>query len=190
MCNPFDLPRADAAFQHGFNRIYDYNLGANLRRIFLQHASLWTGVGPPFDTARAKTAKTIRDFDDAITRVSFGFPSVDAYYAASSSALAIPKVRVPLLCLQAEDDPIAPIEGTPRTAIEANPATILAVTRRGGHLGWCSGSGGPTAAPWCDGPAIQFLYSALLELYRDGVLPPRDGARAAREREEKVAAWS
>lgn len=28
----------------------------------------------------AANCKTIRDFDDAITRVSFGWPSVDAYY--------------------------------------------------------------------------------------------------------------
>lgn len=190
MCNPFDLVLADAAFQKGFNRIYDFNLATNLRRIFVQNAHLWTDAKPPFDPARAATGKTIRDFDDAITRVSFGFPSVDAYYAASGSALAIPKVRVPLLCLQAADDPIAPIAGAPVDAIQANPSTILAVTRRGGHLGWCSGPAGPTGAPWCDAPAIQFLYSALLELWRDGVLPARSAARAAQEREEKVAAWS
>ena len=108
MCNPFDLPLADAAFAKGFNRIYDANLAKGLRTIFQQHASLWTDAKPPFDPARAAAAATIRDFDDAVTRVSFGFASVDAYYAASSSARAIPRVRVPLLCLQAADDPIAP----------------------------------------------------------------------------------
>ena len=186
MCNPFDLPLADKAFAVGFNKIYDWNLAASLRSIFTQHAALWTDAKPPFDPARAAAARTIRDFDDAITRVSFGFDSVDAYYAAASSARAVPRVAVPLLCLQAADDPIAPAAGIPRDALDANPATLLAVTARGGHLGWCGGPGGPTGAPWCDAPAIQFLYSALLELYRDGVLPPRTAERAGAERREAL----
>lgn len=43
------------------------------------------------------------------TRVA-GWPSVDAYYAGSSSARRIPEVKIPLLCIQALDDPIAPKE--------------------------------------------------------------------------------
>ena len=37
-----------------------------------------------------------------------GWSSVDQYYASSSSSLSVPHIRVPLLCLQALDDPIAP----------------------------------------------------------------------------------
>jgi hypothetical protein len=40
---------------------------------------------------------------------------------------------------QARDDPIAPYEGIPFEALEANPNCILVVTPTGGHLGWCSG---------------------------------------------------
>lgn len=47
-----------------------------------------------------------------------GWPSVDAYYAGSSSSLSIPKVAVPLLCLSALDDPIAPKEAIPYKAIQ------------------------------------------------------------------------
>lgn len=60
---------------------------------------------------------------------------MDAYYAGSSSALSFPNVAVPLLCIQAADDPIAPEAAIPYKAIEENPNCILAVTPYGGHLG-------------------------------------------------------
>ena len=67
---------------------------------------------------------------------------MDAYYAGSSSSLSIPHVRVPLLIIQAADDPIAPVEAIPFEAIQANPESLLVVTPSGGHLGWCSGPTG------------------------------------------------
>jgi len=39
-----DLTISDANFQKGFNRIYDYNLAAALRRIMGDHGSLWNRV--------------------------------------------------------------------------------------------------------------------------------------------------
>lgn len=64
---------------------------------------------------------------------------MDAYYAGSSSALSIPAVAVPLLCIQAADDPIAPEAAIPYKAIEENHNCILAVTPYGGHLGCAAG---------------------------------------------------
>jgi len=90
-------------------------------------------------------------------RVSFGWPSVDAYYAGSSSSLSVPNVAVPLLVIQAEDDPIAPVEAIPTDALRQNPNCILVVTPSGGHLGWCSGETGVRGAPWSDGAIVQYL---------------------------------
>lgn len=44
--------------------------------------------------------KTVKDFDEHITRHSFGWPSVEAYYAGSSSSLSVPVIKVPTLCIQ------------------------------------------------------------------------------------------
>ena len=75
-----------------------------------------------------------------------GFPSVDAYYAGSSSSLSIPSVTIPLLCVQAANDPISPQEAIPFDAIAANPNTALVLTPSGGHLGWTGGRDGPFGA--------------------------------------------
>ena len=53
-----------------------------------------------FDVDRAVNCTDIRAFDDAITRISFGFDTVDDYYATCSSANKIHRVCIPLLCIQ------------------------------------------------------------------------------------------
>eukprot|EP00884_Botryococcus_braunii_P020406 jgi/Botrbrau1/7049/Bobra.0165s0072.1 len=177
---------SDKNFQVGFNRIYDRNLANSLRRIYSRHAHLFDGIGGEYQPELAATCRTIREFDDAITRVSFGWPSVDAYYAGSGSAAAVPNVAIPLLCIQAEDDPIAPRAAIPYEALESNPNCILVTTPGGGHLGWCAGSGGPFGAPWCDAPTVEFLNSALLELYRMGAVQSGTVRRASAAPNDEV----
>jgi predicted alpha/beta-fold hydrolase len=113
---------------------------------------------------KALKAKTIREFDDAITRISFDWPSVDEYYAKSSSSLSVPDIRVPTLVIQADDDPIAPIHATPCQHLEANENCILVVTPTGGHLGWCSGDNGIFDAPWTDMALMQYFGAVQMLL--------------------------
>lgn len=165
LCNPFDLPLSDRNFQKGFNRVYDWNLARALNRIYSAHHHLFEAEaaapgGRPYRPDIAIKASTIRAFDDSITRVSFGWPDVDAYYAGSSSSLSIPDVKVPLLVLQAADDPIAPQEAIPFKALEANPNCLLVLTPTGGHLGWCGGRDGVTGAPWSDAAVAEFFTAA------------------------------
>jgi predicted alpha/beta-fold hydrolase len=164
LCNPFDLTLSNAHLKRGFfGRLYDANLAASLKRIFARHAAV-------FDEARAAGAlpagvlpervpevRTIADFDAWVTAPTFGWPSVARYYAASSSSLAVPRVRVPLLCVQAADDPIAPEHAIPRAALAANPRCALVVTRTGGHLGWVTAEEGVRGAPWTDGVVADWL---------------------------------
>ena len=71
----------DENFKKGFNRVYDSNLAKGLKRIYKSHEHLFEGIQGDYQLDLAANCRTIRDFDDAITRVSFGWPSVDAYYA-------------------------------------------------------------------------------------------------------------
>ena len=97
-----------------------------------------------------------------------GWPSVDAYYAGSSSAKRIPNVAIPLLCIQALDDPIAPKEAIPYEALKANPNCVLVTTPCGGHLGWASGPGAPFGSPWTDAAVMEWLGAAHEELGKRG----------------------
>lgn len=157
LCNPFDLVLADINFHQGFNNIYDKSLASALQKIFKKHAKLFEGIGGEYNIEKAANPKTVRDFDEGITRVSFGFKTVDEYYDFSSSSRSIKDVRIPLLCVQAEDDPIAPAAGIPRADIEANKNCALVVTPGGGHLGWIAGGEAPLGAPWTDPLVMDYL---------------------------------
>lgn len=164
MCNPFDLNKCDENLQSGFfGKIYSKSMANNMRTLFEPHKHLFQGLRE-YEPALVRKARTVRDFDEAITRVTFGFESVDAYYNASGSKHKIADVRVPLLCVQAKDDPIASIEAIPREAIEINENVILLETETGGHLGWTAGSEAPWGAPWPDQVAMEFFDSILLDL--------------------------
>jgi predicted alpha/beta-fold hydrolase len=71
-----------------------------------------------YNIPKAANARSVRDFDEGLTRVSFGFKSVDDYYSNSSSSDSIKNVSIPLLCIQADNDPIAPSRGIPREDIK------------------------------------------------------------------------
>ena len=133
-------------------------MAKNMRKLFAPHAHLFAGL-PGYDRALVENARTVRDFDEAVTRVTFGFPSVDAYYDASSSRRLIGDVRVPLLVIQAEDDPIAVREAVPRETIAnmKHGNVLLVETSGGGHLGWSAGKEAPFGAPWPDVGAMQFF---------------------------------
>ncbi|KAK8964188.1 Embryogenesis-associated protein EMB8 [Platanthera guangdongensis] len=157
LCNPFNLPITDEDFHKGFNKIYDKALARSLRKIFKKHALLFEDLRDDYNIPMAANAKTVRDFDEGLTRVSFGFKSADDYYFNSSSSNSIVHVRTPLLCIQAANDPIAPSRGIPRQEIKENPSCLLIVTPKGGHLGWIAGKGAPFGAAWTDSVVMEFL---------------------------------
>lgn len=63
---------SDDNFHVGFNRIYDKNLARSLRNIFKKHVHLFKGLEERYDLDLAASCTSIRDFDDAITRRTFG----------------------------------------------------------------------------------------------------------------------
>ncbi|TYI39806.1 hypothetical protein ES332_A02G119300v1 [Gossypium tomentosum] len=157
LCNPFNLVIADEDFHKGFNNVYDRALARALCKIFKKHALLFEDMGGEFNIPLAANAKSVRDFDEGLTRVSFGFKSVDDYYSNLSSCDSIKHVQRPLLCIQAENDPIAPSRAIPREDIEENLNCMLIVTPKGGHLGWVAGAEAPLGAPWTDPVVMDFL---------------------------------
>uniref|UniRef100_A0A2P2JF53 Embryogenesis-associated protein EMB8 n=1 Tax=Rhizophora mucronata TaxID=61149 RepID=A0A2P2JF53_RHIMU len=157
LCNPFNLVIADEDFHRGFNVVYDKALANALHRILKKHALLFEDMDGEYNIPLAAKARSVREFDEALTRVSFGFKSVDDYYSNSSSSDSIKYVCTPLLCIQASNDPIAPARGIPREDIKDNPNCLLIVTPKGGHLGWVAGAGAPVGAPWTDVVVMEFL---------------------------------
>ena len=71
---------SDKNFSIGFNRIYDISLALGLRRLLKKYKDAFEGASH-LDLQGGLSCWSIRAFDDAITRRTFKWKSVDEYYA-------------------------------------------------------------------------------------------------------------
>lgn len=84
-------------------------------------------------------ANTIEEIDSEFSCKVFGCKDDEEYYELISSGKRLKDVRVPLLLINAEDDPFISPKGLPRDAHVKNENLLFVRTQKGGHLGWVEG---------------------------------------------------
>lgn len=151
--SPLDVEKgAECMERRPLNALLSYHMARNLRNTVRAHA-------PPLEwRAGTARARSVRQFDAAFTTRHFGFGSVEAYYRAASLRDKLSLVCGPLLCLCAADDPFQPLGALPlreaEAAGEGGARVALALTARGGHIGFLEG--------WWPAQAAQRQYIARL----------------------------
>lgn len=70
-----------------------------------------TAPGTMSRSSPRRQSRTIREFDSSFVVKQFGFRSVEDYYSAASLADKLDRIKVPLLGLNAADDPFIPFPG-------------------------------------------------------------------------------
>ncbi|HEY2027606.1 MAG TPA: alpha/beta fold hydrolase [Myxococcales bacterium] len=153
---PFDLAACSRTLDGpGFwRRIYRTRFLRTLKKKALEKLRTFPGA---YDGERVRRARTLFEFDDAVTATVHGFAGAEDYYARSSSGPYVARVRTPLLLLSALDDPFIPASTLPS---KVPPSVTLEVWPFGGHLGFVEG---PLWAPrfYAERRAIEFLASHL-----------------------------
>ena len=129
---PYDLEASADALQRGLGRVYGRRFLRSLREKAREKAARFPGVVAP----GAATARTIREFDDRLTAPIHGFRDAADYYARCSAKRFVDPVDLPMLLIHARDDPLAPGSSVPVETIRRRPNLSLALTKRGGHLGF------------------------------------------------------
>lgn len=61
---------------------------------------LFQGRVKGFDVEKALSSKSLRDFDKAISMVSYGFESIEDFYSESSTRAVVGNVKIPVLFIQ------------------------------------------------------------------------------------------
>lgn len=102
---------------------------------------------------KAKNFKTIADFDDTYTAPCLGFSSAMDYYKSASSINRIANVKIPLLSINARDDPVVGPEGVPFDLMKQNPNVVHCETDIGGHLAYI----GKDWKPWVTKEIAQYF---------------------------------
>ncbi|XP_010771630.1 phospholipase ABHD3-like isoform X2 [Gymnodraco acuticeps] len=84
-------------------------------------------------------AQTIREFDERFTSLLFGYKSCTDYYHDASPDHKLPNTAVPIMCLNAADDPFSPQGAFPLTTIQSLPNVAMLLTAHGGHIAFLQG---------------------------------------------------
>jgi len=136
---PFDLERGSRFIEGGFARVYTKHFLRTLKA--KARAKLVRDPGL-FDAGRLDRARTLYEFDDAVTAPVHGFDDAHHYYSSSSSLGFLDSIRRPTLLLSAYDDPFLPPEvlDEVRGIAASNPFLTAEFHERGGHVGFIAGS--------------------------------------------------
>ncbi|SAM03354.1 hypothetical protein [Absidia glauca] len=156
VANPFDFVRSSEYLDGSLigRNVYSAAMATNLKNLYTLHEDMLI-KSDKVRKEEVMAATTLRQFDEAATRRIFDYASVHDYYFDASSSRKIEHIKVPLLCLNALDDPIAHHECLPVKEVEANPNVVLATTPYGGHIGWFEHFQRPSR--WMNKPLVEFI---------------------------------
>jgi len=104
--------------------------------------------------------RTVREFDDAITALSFGFKDAQAYYESAGAKRVVAQIRVPFLLITAQDDPFVPYGAIRDSGVERNAAIRFVAPEHGGHCGFVSRHGGARRF-WAELSIVDFCREQL-----------------------------
>ena len=136
VCAPLDLTAAGESLGRGFNRlVYAQNFLQTLKRNALAKLDRHPGL---LDRERVLAARTLYDFDDAVTAPLHGFRNASEYWVRASSKPWLRRIRVPTLVVNARNDPFLPAAALP-TETQVSKYVTLEYPAQGGHVGFVSG---------------------------------------------------
>ena len=137
ICAPLDLVAGGVNLGQGLNRwIYTPMF---MRTLVPKALAKWQQSPGVFDRERLQRARTLHDFDDVFTAPVHGFRDADDYWRRASAKPLLKQVAVPLLLLNARNDPFVPVHSLPRPD-EVSATVQLWQPPHGGHVGFASGA--------------------------------------------------
>ncbi|XP_064652798.1 phospholipase ABHD3-like isoform X2 [Lineus longissimus] len=133
----WDLVRSSRHLEQPVTKLFlNIPITFNCRQIFRRNMEMFEDQ---FDVGHILKSSTIREFDERFTSKMFGFASCEAYYQQASLHDKIHQIKIPVLSLNAADDPFSLLETIPVKEMEANDNIACVITSHGGHIGFLDG---------------------------------------------------
>ncbi|MBD2611874.1 alpha/beta fold hydrolase [Nostoc punctiforme FACHB-252] len=142
-----------------FGRYIEAGIAKDLKKLAWRLHEIHPGS---FDPKAIERANSIWGFDNELVIHRLGFPSVEAYYQASSALKILPQISKPTLIIYAADDPLFDPAIIPelQAACDDNPAIDLLLTQYGGHVGYVSSK---QCQQQLKDPDIWWAWNRILE---------------------------
>ena len=150
-CPGYDIKVAFARSRAPYSRV----MARRLVRQFVTRNREALAAWPSL--ARLEEAQSLDEFHQHLYECA-GYDSWQAYLDGCNPVALMERISVPLLVLNAEDDPVCVADNVREHehAMARLPRTLLAVTSRGSHCAYLSGL---TARPWAHHLAAEFLQA-------------------------------
>lgn len=130
---PIDLHACVRRLGAAENRLYERRFVRGLRARYLRRHLAFPDRFPIEGLDRVST---VFDFDNLFTAPAFGFGNAPNYYATQSALGFLAGIRLPVLMVQAKDDPMIPFSIFESAEVSHNQWIQLLATDHGGHLGY------------------------------------------------------
>ncbi|XP_068714119.1 monoacylglycerol lipase ABHD2-like [Montipora foliosa] len=172
VCQGYDILRAKF-FLHqwdGLRRFYNWGLTRTMKNIIDRHVRVLF-QGPNFTSHQSKSSihhvrssSCLAELDDVFSKKMAGFHHLDEFYVVSSCCNYINQIKIPVLLLNALDDPLVPEElfVTPHNHVKCNESAIFVITHHGGHLGFFEGGlFDVEPVTWLDKALMQYTIAVI-----------------------------
>ncbi|KAJ3677124.1 hypothetical protein LUZ60_002848 [Juncus effusus] len=120
--NIFNLDESTRSASHKIN--LDREILNGLIDILEANKELFVGKEKGFDLEKGLEAVSLREFDEAVSRVSHGCETLDEFYVKSSIGDSVGNVKIPVLFIESGNGTV-PSFTVPREDITSNPFTSL-----------------------------------------------------------------
>jgi predicted alpha/beta-fold hydrolase len=153
---PLDLTACGHHLGRGFNKIYTNHFLRTLKAGAAAKLQRYPGL---FNERRMLEARSLYEFDDAVTAPLHGFSGAGDYWLRASSKPWLKTIQIPTLVLNAQNDPFLPAQALP-TRDQASPAVKLDFLRQGGHVGFVTGNL-PGRLDWLPQRILHFFQTEV-----------------------------
>ncbi|MGI9297298.1 MAG: YheT family hydrolase [Gammaproteobacteria bacterium] len=125
---PLNLPAAARRLSRGVSHlIYGRHFVKLLRDKVRQKQKRYPAVA---DEKQLRAVRNIGDFDRVYTAPVHGFANAEEYWREGSAETALLQMKTPLLCINAQNDPLVPANSLPQTASDK---VVFCRPKHGGH---------------------------------------------------------
>ncbi|KAJ2547292.1 hypothetical protein EV175_005278 [Coemansia sp. RSA 1933] len=161
VCNPYDIDKTTEILCTPTlkNRyLYAAEMTRSLVTLFEDNKKVIMAGNEELDADLIMASRSINEFNEAYTIKVFGYSSAKELNVSGSCVHHLKNVTIPMLFINALDDPMCCRETIPYDEIESNPNLIMACTRYGGHLAFFKGT---MLSPWLPQQLSQFSRAMI-----------------------------